>query len=84
MYVCTYQQIQDMLSLQCDPPVVTYKEECDRPILYYKEDNNDVCTLSMCIHVQLLTYHWLTIKYGILGGMYSRILCHCDEQCSLY
>ena len=36
----------------------------------------------MCIHVQLLTYHWLTIKYGILGGIYSCLLRHCDEQCS--
>ena len=82
MYVCTYQQIQDMLSLQCDCSVVTDQEECNPAILYYKEDKNDVCTLSMCIHVQLLTYHWLTIKRGILGGMYSRLLCHCDEQCS--
>ena len=27
MYVCTYQQIQDMLSLQCDCSVVTDQEE---------------------------------------------------------
>ena len=53
MYVCTYQQIQDMMSLQCDCTLVTHQEECDCPILYYKENNNDVCTVSICVHVQL-------------------------------
>ena len=47
MYVCTYQQIQDMLSLQCDPTVVTHQEAFHRPILYYKEDNNDVVFVYM-------------------------------------
>ena len=59
MYVCTYQQIQDMLSLQSDSPVVTHQEECDSPMLYYKENNNDVCTVNICVHVQLLLYHYM-------------------------
>ena len=29
MYVCTYQQIQDMLSPQSHPLFVTNPEECD-------------------------------------------------------
>ena len=53
MYVCTYQQIQDMLSLQSDCIVVTHQEEFYCPILYYKENNNDVCTDGFYIHVQL-------------------------------
>ena len=69
MCVFKIQQIQDMLSLQCNSSVVTHQEECDCPIiLYYKEDNNDVCTLSMCIHVQLQMYHYmymyLTVPYS--------------------
>ena len=70
MYVCTYQQIQDMLSLQCDSSVATHQEERDWAILYYKEDNNDVCTVNICVHVQLLT----TIGREILDSLIFRIL----------
>ena len=66
MYVCTYQQIQDMMSLQSDCAAVTHQEEYDCAILYYKENNNDMCTDSFCIHVQLrniVSLMYMYLKY---------------------
>ena len=60
MYVCTYQQIQDMLSLQCDCVVVTHQEES-----HCSNNKIDVYTVTMCIHVQLRLYHY-TYMYLIL------------------
>ena len=43
-----------MLSLQCDCIVVTHQE-----VSHCTNKEIDVYTVSMCIHVQLLLYHYM-------------------------
>ena len=62
MYVCTYQQIQDMLSLQSDCTFVTDQEEYDHPILYYKEDITMMYAQSVSVYMYNY-YHYITLYH---------------------
>ena len=58
MYMCTYQQIQDMLSLQSDSTLVTDQEEWDHTVLYYKQEMC-VQTVSVYMYNYVILYHYM-------------------------